>query len=175
MTRYVATFALAAALAALASASEAGEVKIGKPVKRHGMEIGAVYLQAVTMEPHDTRHDGADIHLEADIRALKGNLHGFAKDAWVPNLDVTYELIKPASDWRTSGKLMAMAANDGPHYGENVKLDGPGKYKLVLRLAPAAHGFLRHTDRETGIPAWWAPLELTWEFAYAGTGKKGGY
>lgn len=174
--RSVPTLAVAAAFAlALSAAAHAGEIKFGKPAIRHGMEIAAVYLQAVTMEPRHSRHDGADIHLEADIRALQGNPHGFPKDAWIPHLDITYELTKRNSDWRSAGTLAAMAASDGPHYGDNVKLAGPGRYTLVLRLAPAAHGFLRHTDKETGIPPWWSPLELTWDFAYAGTGKKGGY
>lgn len=167
--------AAAVLAAATSAAAQAGETKIGKPAKHHGMEITPVYLQAVTMEPHHARHEGADIHLEADVRALKGNPHGFPKDSWIPNLDVTYVLTKPGSDWRAAGTLAAMAADDGPHYGDNLKLDGPGKYKLILRLTPAANGFLRHTDKETGIPPWWAPLELAWDFAYAGAGKKGGY
>jgi len=29
-----------------------------------------------------------------------------------------------------------MVANDGPHYGDNVKMMGPGKYKLILTIAP---------------------------------------
>ena len=50
---------------------------------------------------------------------------------------------------------MPMVANDGPHYGDNVKLNGPGKYKLTLNVKPPsanphAH-FGRHVDKETGV------------------------
>ncbi|MDP7215033.1 MAG: iron transporter [Rhodospirillales bacterium] len=33
----------------------------------------------------------------------------------------------------------------------------------------------RHTDKETGVGAWWAPFHVEWSFKYLGTGKKGGY
>jgi hypothetical protein len=71
-----------------------------------------------------------------------------------------------------------MVANDGPHYGDNLKLMGPGKYRLTYSiLSPAAgHGmFGRHTDKETGVAPWFEPCELHYEFTYAGIGKKGGY
>ena len=52
---------------------------------------------------------------------------------------------------------MPMVANDGPHYGDNVKMMGPGKYRLILTIAPPdenphAH-FGRHVDKETGVAA----------------------
>ena len=37
------------------------------------------------------------------------------------------------------------------------------------------HAFGRHTDKETGVAAWFEPCELTYRFTYAGIGKKGGY
>jgi uncharacterized protein involved in high-affinity Fe2+ transport len=71
---------------------------------------------------------------------------------------------------------MAMVANDGPHYGANVKLDGPGKYKLSYHVQPPPYqGFYRHTDKETGVGEWWTPFDIEWDFSYAGTGKKGAY
>ena len=74
---------------------------------------------------------------------------------------------------------MPMVANDGPHYGDNVKLTGPGVYKLVLTIASPgdnehAH-FGRHTDKETGVAPWYKPFNAEYEFVFAGTGKKGGY
>ena len=69
-----------------------------------------------------------------------------------------------------------MIASDGPHYGDNVNLDGPGKYALTYRISPPDPAvFPRHFDRETGVSDWWPPFELNWEFVYTGTGKKGGY
>jgi uncharacterized protein involved in high-affinity Fe2+ transport len=78
-----------------------------------------------------------------------------------------------------SGSFMPMVANDGPHYGDNVKLAGPGKYRLKLTIEPPgadphAH-FGRHVDKETGVGPWFRPFSVEYEFAYAGVGKKGGY
>ena len=42
-------------------------------------------------------------------------------------------------------------------------------------ISPGAHGFLRHTDKETGVSVWWQPFTTEWDFIYTGTGKKGGY
>lgn len=160
---------------ALAAPALAGEQPIGEPVEKNGMEIAGVYLQAVMMEPHMAAHEGTDIHIEADIHALKGNNNGFAEGEWVPYLDIDYTLTKEDSGWKKSGKLVPMVAADGAHYGDNVKMDGAGKYHVVYRIAPGAHGFLRHTDKETGVGAWWQPFSVEWDFAYFGAGKKGGY
>ena len=72
-----------------------------------------------------------------------------------------------------------MVASDGPHYGDNVKLMGPGKYRLAYKIASGASGatahFGRHVDKETGVGAWPGPFTVEYEFIFAGTGKKGGY
>jgi len=173
--------ASAIALALAAAPARALEVPIGKPQMRAGMEIAAVYLQPVAMEPEGMmrRAADADIHLEADIHAQDKNPNGFADGAWVPYLGVTYELTKEGSTQKLTGTLMPMVASDGPHYGDNVKLAGPGRYTLKLRIEPpgAQHGahFGRHTDKETGVGPWFKPFEVEYVFAYAGIGKKGGY
>lgn len=117
-----------------------------------------------------------DIHLEADIHAIAKNPNGFREDAWVPYLAITYELRKKGSDWHTSGELMPMVANDGPHYGANVALNGPGAYRVIFHIAPPSrHGFMRHTDKETGVAPWFEPFDYQGEMKFIGTGKKGGY
>ena len=75
-----------------------------------------------------------------------------------------------------------MVASDGPHYGDNARMFGPGKYRLRLTIAPpnapeneAGHHFGRHTDRATGVRPWFKTFTVDWDFSYAGTGKKGGY
>lgn len=168
---------MAAATVAAAAPSQAAEVPIGKPMQRNGMEIGAVYLQPVRMEPMlPGMTADADVHLEADIRAQAKNPNGFGPGEWVPYLGVTYRLEKLGSDWSDTGAFMPMVASDGPHYGANVKLDGPGKYRLTYHIVPPPYqGFYRHTDKETGVARWWAPFDVSWEFAYVGVGKKGGY
>ncbi|MDE2166288.1 MAG: iron transporter [Alphaproteobacteria bacterium] len=169
---------VASMLMLLAAASaNAAETEIGKAVAKNGMEIGAVYLQPVIMAPMMPGMDGSyDVHLEADIHAQKGNKNGFGPGDWIPYLGVTYRLEKLGSDWKTFGAFMPMVANDGPHYGANVKLDGPGKYRLTYRIMPPPYqGFYRHTDKETGVDEWWSPFSVTWEFPFVGVGKKGTY
>lgn len=155
----------------------ATESPIGTPIEKNDMEIGAVYLQAVLMDPDMPHRSGpADIHLEADIHALKGNKNGFAVGEWIPALQIAYHLTKPGTNWSNTGVLMGMVANDGPHYGENIKLNGPGKYHLVFNINPPPYtGFVRHADRETGVGKWFEPFSVEWDFTYVGTGKKGGY
>jgi uncharacterized protein involved in high-affinity Fe2+ transport len=171
---------LSAALA-WAAAAYALEVPIGKPQLRSGMEIAAVYLQPVPMEPDGMmrRVADSDIHLEADIHAQSDNKNGFADGAWMPYLGVKYEITKQGGVQVLTGELMPMVANDGPHYGDNVKLLGPGKYRLKLMIEPpgssAATHFGRHTDKETGVGPWFKPFALEYDFTYAGVGKKGGY
>lgn len=143
--------------------------------------MGAVYLQPVTMEPEGMMREAAesDIHIEADIHALDDNANGFAVGEWVPYLVIGYTLRKEGGDEAISGKLMPMVANDGPHYGDNVKLSGPGKYTLVFSVSPPSADpeshFGRHVDRETGVAEWFEPFTTHYEFVFAGVGKKGGY
>jgi len=171
--------ALATSLALLSGAGglSAADFPIGDPVVKNGMAITAVYIQPTKMAPMlPGMIQPSDIHLEADIHAVKGNPNGFGKGDWVPYLQITYRINKVGSDWSTLGSLMPMVASDGPHYAENIKLNGPGKYQLTYHIVPPPiNSFYRHTDKETGTDKWWTPFDLNWEFTYLGTGKKGGY
>ena len=166
--------------AALAAPALALEYPIGVPQQRAGMEIAAVYLQPIEMEPEGMMRPArdSDVHMEADIKAAKGNTNGFAEGDWIPYLVVKYELTREGGP-TLKGDFMPMVANDGPHYGDNVKLSGPGKYKLKLLIQPPsanAHAhFGRHVDKETGVGEWFKPVTVEFEFPYAGTGKKGAY
>ena len=179
-------FLKAAALAAsfgffhCTGAATAAEYPIGEPQNAGGMEVAAVYLQPIEMDPPGMMRATAqsDIHLEADIHALADNTNGFAEGEWVPYLVISFELTKDGGE-TIKGDLMPMVASDGPHYGDNVKLMGPGKYKLRLNIAPPsanknAH-FGRHTDKETGVAPWFESFTTEYEFVFAGIGKKGGY
>jgi periplasmic iron binding protein len=172
-------FALCACL--YAKPTFAKEYPIGKPQEKSGMEITATYLQPIEMEPAGEMRAIAetDIHLEADIKAAKDNSNGFAQGDWIPYLIVGYVLTKLDNNQTVKGDLMPMVANDGPHYGDNVKLLGPGKYRLTLQIAPPtanphAH-FGRHVDKETGVGPWFPQFTVDYEFVYAGVGKKGAY
>jgi len=178
MYKQLATLILGAGLAMPALALE---YPIGQPAEHAGLEVAAVYLQPVTMEPEGVMRDAkdSDIHLEADIHATADNKNGLPEGAWAPYLNIKYRLQKKGSDEVIEGDLMPMVANDGPHYGDNVKLDGPGKYTLTFFIAsPEANKmnhFGRHVDKETGVAPWFKPFEEHYEFVFAGTGKKGGY
>ncbi|MCM2972355.1 iron transporter [Larsenimonas suaedae] len=162
------------ALTLISTSALALEYPIGKPKHEHGMEIAAVYLQPVTMEPAGKLPaKDADIHLEADIHALEDNTNGFEPGSWIPALSVHYRLTKNGSDTPIEGDFMPMVASDGPHYGANVKLDGPGKYHLTFTIKHP--DMQRHVDKETGVSAWYEPLTVDYDFTYAGVGKKGGY
>ena len=170
---------LTAALVASLSAAQAKEYPIGQHVKQNGLEISAIYLQPIEMDPPGMMRAAAesDVHLEADIKATKDNRNGMPDGDWVPFLQVKYQLTKIDGGQTVSGDMMKMVANDGPHYGDNVKLAGPGKYRLKLTISPPGpqDHFGRHVDKETGVGEWFTPFDVTQEFVFAGTGKKGAY
>jgi uncharacterized protein involved in high-affinity Fe2+ transport len=168
------------ALLLVAACAQAKEYPIGEPQQCGGLEVGAVYLQPIEMDPPGMMRPAADsdVHLEADISALKNNPNGFPEGSFVPYLHVAFVLRKEGSEQALKGDFHAMVANDGPHYGDNLKLFGPGKYHLTYSILPPTGGhamFGRHIDKETGVAPWFERCELSYEFTYAGIGKKGGY
>ncbi len=177
--------AATACIAAMGIGSAVGkEYPIGKPQNVAGMEIAAVYLQPIEMAPPGMMRAAkdSDLHLEADIKAAKDNKNGYAQGDWIGYLGVKYELTKVGESKVLKGNFMPMVASDGPHYGDNVKLKGPGKYKVKFTVYPPSapenstgRHFGRHTDRATGVRPWFKPFDAEWEFTYAGIGKKGGY
>jgi uncharacterized protein involved in high-affinity Fe2+ transport len=169
------------AVIGLTSAAYAVETPVGKPQTVAGMEISAVYLQPIEMEPPGMMRAAkdSDVHFETDIHATKDNKNGFADGDWIPYLTVTYELTKIGDSYDQKGDFMPMVANDGPHYGDNVKLNGPGKYKLKMTIVPPNENphepFGRHVDKETGVGPWFKTFDVEYDFTYAGVGKKGTY
>lgn len=145
-------------------------IPVGGPVLEHDMEIVANYLVGIEMAPmtKDMVHSGPDvIHIEADVHATADNIHGYPDAAWVSYLTINYEIEKQGTGWKASGTLKPMTAKDGPHYADNLKMDGTGSYKVTYRFQPPeANGFYRHTDAETGVPAWWQPFAETFTFTY---------
>lgn len=165
-------------LAFILSSAQAAEQPAGEPIEINGLQVMGVYLQPVMMSPAMPDQDPAftDIHLEVDIHATQANKNGFPADAWIPYLNVRFALAKKGSNWKSEGVLSPMVASDGPHYGANLRLDGPGAYELVFHIAPPdGHAFMHHTDKETGVAEWWVPFDYTGGFNFVGTGKKGAY
>lgn len=171
--------ALSITLLLTTSITNAKEYPIGKPQQCGGMEIAAVYLQPIEMEPVGMMRatKDSDIHLEADISALENNTNGFQEGSWVPYLQISYLVTKQGSNEQVKGTFHPMVANDGPHYGDNIKLMGPGKYTLQLTILPpnTESMFGRHIDKETGVAPWFTQCKTNYDFTYAGIGKKGGY
>ncbi len=165
--------ALAAALFAGGPAA-AAEVNIGEPVVANGLQIVPNYLVGIEMDRMppggEMGHDA--IHLEADIHATADEAHGFAEDAWMPYLTVRYTLTKDGSTFQKTGTLAPMTAGDGPHYANSVVMGGSGSYRLTYEiLPPSSNGFIRHTDKATGVPEWWTPIVARWTFSYPDTGR----
>lgn len=162
---------LAASCAALllAPAAQAREYYVGGPVHKYDMEIVANYLVGITMAPMSTTMVmGPDvIHIEADVHATADNIYGYPDGAWIAYLKVDYTVEKIGTNWKATGTLKAMQAKDGPHYADNIKMNGAGRYKVTYRFSPPeVNGFLRHTDKETGIPVWWKPFSQEFTFNY---------
>ena len=156
-------------------AARAQEVPIGKPRELHGIRIAAIYSPPVPMDEYwgGPPPEEADIHLEADIHATKGNRNGFGAGEWIPYLSVHYTLELLGTGKRLSGQLWQMMATDGPHYGINVKLLGAGAYRLTYRIgSPAEWGLARHTDRKSGVAPWWEPFEVEWLFDFPAKRKQ---
>lgn len=154
----------------LANAAHAKEYYIGGPDYQDSMEIVSSYLLSVQMDPMppDMPMSGSDvIHLEVDLHATANNPWGYDDQSWIPYVTIDYVLTKEGTPWQHAAKLLPMSANDGPHYADSVEMDGPGKYKVVYTFEPpSVNGYFRHTDKETGIPAWWKPFSETFTFTY---------
>lgn len=168
------TFVAATLLAGILTAPSAlafKEYPIGEAVTMNGMEIAAVYLQPIDMEPRGMGLSAkdSDIHLEADIHATKGNDNGFGEGEWMPYLTIAYTLVNTDTGEKQEGSFMPMVAGDGPHYGANVKMMGVGNYKVTYHIDPPSKaGMHRHTDSETGVGRWWKPFDVSYEFKFTG-------
>lgn len=164
------TIALAALWLAAGSlsAQAADETAIGEPAIQNGMSVAAAYLDAIDMDPAPAMAAGDDvIHLECDVAATAGNAHGFSEGDWIPYLSCTYLIEKIGSDWTRAGAMLPMTAQDGPHYANNVPMDGPGEYRLTYHIEPpSSRGFYRHADEATGVAPWWEPFSVSWTFTY---------
>lgn len=148
------------------------EYPIGEPIEIEGMNIAAVYLQPVTMEPAQKAGlaaDKSDVHLEADISALENNALGFGAGEFVPYLTVKFKLVNKDTGETQEGSFMPMNAGDGSHYGANIKMMGAGNYALTYIIdSPEKQDFLIHTDKATGVPGkyWKKAIEAAYEFSF---------
>jgi uncharacterized protein involved in high-affinity Fe2+ transport len=173
MKKLLAISVLVGLLSGVAAMAYAERIKeypidaVGKNI--NGMNIAAVYLLPVDMEPRglDLAASLADVHLEADIHAIPGNRNGFGAGEWIPFLTVSYKLENLDTGARKEGKFMPMVAKDGPHYGSNIKMMGAGNYKVTFTIdPPSKQGFGRHTDAATGVGKWFQPFSVDYTFKF---------
>ena len=134
-------------------------------------KVALVYFQPVEMDNPGMglTPDKADIHIETDISATEGNECGFGVGDWIPYIRVDYKFTKKGTGEVIEGAFMPMSADDGPHYGANVKLAGAGEYICEFAFhSPEEQGYVLHVDKETGVPGrfWKTPVVMKWNFNY---------
>ena len=135
------------------------EIPIGEGQIVGPFQVEMVYFQGVDMVPEGRQPSAAesDMHLEADIHltpeAAKQYGFGAGEDIWPAYLTVDYKVLDEGGKEVTSGSFMPMNADDGAHYGINIKKGEikVGKYKIKLEITPS-DDYLLHVDPETGVP-----------------------
>ncbi|MDR1650546.1 MAG: iron transporter, partial [Synergistaceae bacterium] len=98
-----------------------------------------------------------------------GNDLGYGAGDFVPYLTVKYQIQKTGSNKVIEGSFMPMSASDGPHYGNNIKFDGAGSYKITFIVEnPEKQSYLLHVDKETGVTGrfWQEPIIVSWDFDF---------
>ena len=162
----VVVLSLALVGAALAAPAEKpgesgfAEIPIGEEIQVGPYNVAAVYFQAVDMVPagKNPSKEESDMHLEADIHLQPAFAiaYGFGsgENIWPAYLSVKYQILDVQGKTVVmEGNFMPMNADDGPHYGANIKKGlKVGRYKLKFIIEPPTD-YLLHTDPETGVPA----------------------
>ena len=168
-TRPATLFVASTAVLLATSPAAAKEYYVGEPVVQNELQIVPHYLLGIEMAPmpKGAAMGPNAVHLEVDVHATKGEKHGFKEDEWIPHLTISYKIEKVGTKFKETGKLLAMTADDGPHYANNVALMGDGDYRVTYHFEPPSKaGFIRHVDKESGVPDWWEPFSESWTFHY---------
>ena len=146
--RIPATLAISTLL--LTPLAQAKEYPIGEPQMCGGMEVGAVYLQPVEMEPAGMMLAAAqaDVHLEADISATEDNRNGWQEGSFVPYLSIHYSLRKKGSEQAIEG--VSLTASKVHQAGDQpLTLDvGQDKAALVRALRAEVRIHVRRYRQE---------------------------
>ena len=143
-----------------------------RAVTMNEMELAAVYLQPIDMEPRGMGLPAAkaDVHLEADIHAVEGNKNGFGAGEWIPYLTISYTLVNNDTGEKQEGTFMPMVAQRWPAlWREHQNEWAWATIKVTYHIEPPSKaGMHRHTDSETGVGRWWKPFDVSYEFKYVG-------
>jgi uncharacterized protein involved in high-affinity Fe2+ transport len=145
------------------------EHPIGLDLTRNHLNIALLWHAAMKQASGPAPKPG-DVHLLAKIEATEGNPNGFAKGDWVPYLNLTYTIVPTDGGPAVTGVLKPIVAPDGPRYGANLTLPGPGTYRLTVRIAPPADETLGHfVDEADSVAPWWEPFDVSFDWT-VGTG-----
>ena len=82
-------------------------------------------------------------------------------------MTVKYKFTKKEDGSVIEGTFMPMSADDGAHYGANVKMNGAGTYVCEFEFhSPAENGYALHIDEDTGVKGrfWTEPIKMKWNF-----------
>ncbi|EFN92323.1 uncharacterized protein involved in high-affinity Fe2+ transport [Mobiluncus mulieris] len=149
---------------------DSGEQKAGM------LQVNAVFFQAIDLEQGSMAMPPAsesDMHFEVDVKTNdEAKKIGYDGDLFMPYLKINAKIInKDTGAVGYEGTLMPMIANDGPHYGNNIKLPD-GKYKVELTIPSPANDWMLHTGKDSSAVEgrfWKDPLKVTfdnWEWSH---------
>lgn len=114
------------------------------------LNVSGVYFQPVPMSNGNENFEDYDMHFEADVSAMENDL-GYGVGDWVPYMTVDFEITGSNGEVAAEGSFMPMNADDGTHYGANIKLPEADTYSVKLTFhSPEENGYLVHLDDETG-------------------------
>ena len=114
------------------------------------LNVSGVYFQPVPMSGGNENYEDYDLHFEADVSAMENDL-GYGTGDWVPYMTVSYTITNDdTGEVAAEGTFMPMAASDGPHYGQNIKLPDAGTYSVHLTFDVDENTYLIHLDDVTG-------------------------
>lgn len=113
------------------------------------LNVSGVYFQPVPMSGGNENYEDYDLHFEADVSAMENDL-GYGVGDWVPYMTVSYTITGSDGNVAAEGTFMPMAASDGPHYGQNIKLPEADTYSVHLKFDVDPATYLIHLDDVTG-------------------------
>lgn len=149
------------------------EIPVGDsgPQTSGPLTVDLVYFQAIDMEQGSVLVPPAsesDMHFEVDVATNeKAAEIGYEADQFMPYLEINVKIYDQATGGlvKDLGTMMPMVASDGPHYGNNIKLE-PGEYRVEVEIPSPADKFMLHTGKDTSAVDgrfWTEPLKFTFE------------
>ena len=85
----------------------------------------------------------------------------------------------PVSEKLTSDEIWTAIKENRLKLPNTISIDSHGSVFLTPHQVsytlnpPAVNGFIRHTDKSTGVPGWWNPITVDWTFQYPSKAKAG--